>query len=119
MRRAVEIHTDIAHSTGTMNYGEGCISLSPFFTPVAFAAAGMSKKRSLTSLRLEGPIVGPARYLDRNSQIADAHPCLHKAMRRAKPPRITRLQRFTETCDSHDNVVNGRELILHFSSYNF
>lgn len=35
-------------------------------------------------------------YLDRNSQIADVHPCPRGPTRQPEPPRITRLLRFTE-----------------------
>lgn len=35
-------------------------------------------------------------YLDRNSQIADVHPCPRGPTRQPEPPRITRLPCFTE-----------------------
>lgn len=53
-------------------------------------------------------------YLDRNSQIADVHPCPRRPTRQPEPPRITRLLCFTEK-QSRQYIVNFNfELILHY-----
>lgn len=109
MHRGVEIRTD--RTGGTMNYAWRVASPCRFFAFATFAVAGMSKKRSLTSLISEEPS-SSQQDLNRNSQIANVHPCLHNETTKTATNYALSLQ---ESCNSHDNIDNSviSELILH------